>query len=127
MFLSLFATIAAAVVVPLSNWINQTGILQNVTNAPRLGAIDPRFTTDYKPRQARLSATSCLFNAVSAMMELALEDFTEPILARNLEDSDYLDVVILPILIAPGHRVDGFCYWGGKGRNKVDDQSPKFP
>lgn len=103
--LSLAATNAAAV-VPLSSLVNQTGILYNVTNAPKLGAIDPRFTADYQPGSARLSATSCLMNAVNAMMELALENFTEPIRVRNYMDPAYPEVMIVPLPLALEQRIE---------------------
>lgn len=110
--LSVAATIAAAV-IPLSNGINQTGFLYNVTNAPRLGSIDPRFTTTYDQGQGRLSATSCLMGAVNAMMELALENFTEPIATRNYVDPDYPEVVVVPIALAQGLRVEArYLLWG---------------
>ncbi|KAL9137192.1 MAG: hypothetical protein Q9175_001586 [Cornicularia normoerica] len=81
--LSLGANIAAVVVL-LSNGINQTSFLYNSSDAPKLGAIDPRFTTNYQQGQGRLSATSCLMNAVNAMMKLALENITEPIRPQEL-------------------------------------------
>lgn len=111
--LSLGATIAAAVIVPLSNGIHQAGIFPNDTSAPRIATIDPRFTTTYEPGPVRLSTTSTLMNAVNAMMELALENFTEPILARNYESPGYPEVVIVPVRLTPGNRVEvRFLLWG---------------
>ena len=113
MLFSLAATIAAAVVVPLSNGVTQTGNLYNVTNAPQLGEMDPRFTTDYEQGQERLSATSCLMNAVNAMMELALENFTEPIRTRDYMDPNHPEVVIMPIALARGQMVEArYLLWG---------------
>lgn len=100
--LSLAAT-NAGTVAPLSN---RTGILHDVATAPRVGAIDPRFTADYQPGRVRLSATSCLMSAVNAMMELALENFNEPIPARNYMDPAYPEVMIAPVATAPGRRIE---------------------
>lgn len=111
--LSSALTIAAAVLIPPSNEIHQGSILPNNTSLPRIGAIDPRFTTDYHPGQTRLSATSSLMNAVQAMMELALENFTAPILARNYQDASYPEVMIVPTRSAVGYRVEArFLLWG---------------
>ena len=108
--LSLSVTIAAVVILPLSN---KASISPNATSAPRIAAIDPRFTTTYEPGPARLSATSTLMNAVNAMMELALENFTEPILARDYESPGYPEVVIVPVRLTPGYRVEArFLLWG---------------
>lgn len=112
--LSFTVTIIAVAVVPLSNGSsNQTGFLYNVTNASTLGAIDPRFTTDYRQGQDRLSASSCLMNAVNAMMALALENFTEPVVPRNYMDADYPEVMIVPIALAQGQRIEArYLLWG---------------
>ncbi len=110
--LRLAATIAAAV-VPLSSGATQTGFFHNVTKAPILGAIDPRFTTDFQQGQARLSATSCLMNAVNAIMELALENFTESIHPRNFMDPGYPEVAIVLIATARGLMVEArYLLWG---------------
>lgn len=110
--LSLGANIAAAV-VPLSNGINQTSFLYNSSDAPRLGAIDPRFTTNYQQGQGRLSATSCLMNAVNAMMKLALENITEPIRPQNYIDPGFPEVVIVPIAWVPGQSIEArYLLWG---------------
>ena len=102
------ATIIAAAVVPL---INQTTFLYHAAKAPKLGAIDPRFTADYQPAQRRLSATSCLMNAVNAMMNLALENFTEPITVRNYVDPAYPEVEIIPI-VPRGLRIEArYLLW----------------
>lgn len=112
--LSLSMISVAAAVVSLSNRSsNQTGFLYNVTNSSILGAIDPRFTTIYRQGQARLSATSCLMNAVNAMIELALEDFTEPVVPRDYIDPDYPEVAIVPIARAQGQRIEArYLLWG---------------
>ena len=101
----------AAAVVPPSNGIIQTGFLNNITSATKLRDIDPRFTTTYRQGQGRLSATSCLMNAANAMMELALESFTEPIRVRNYMDPWYPEVMIVPM--APGQRTEArYMLWG---------------
>lgn len=52
-------------------------------------------------------------NAVNAMMELALENFTEPILPRRYESPGYPEVVIVPVRGTPGYRVEArFLLWG---------------
>lgn len=106
------AVIAAAVIVPPSKGIHQGSILPNDTSSPRIGAIDPRFTTEYQPGRVRLSATSSLMNAVHAMMELALENFTALILARNYQDASYPEVMIVPVPAA-GYMIEArFMLWG---------------
>ena len=112
--LSLATSSVAAAMVSLSNWSsNEIGFLYNLTNSSILGAIDPRFTTTYRQGQVRLSATSCLMNAVNAMMELALEDFTQPVLPRNYMDPDYPEVMIVPIERMQGQRIEArYLLWG---------------
>ena len=111
--LSLGSTIAAAAVLPQLSAVNQTGVLHNVTNAADLGAIDPRFTTSYEPGNDALSATSCLMGAVNAMMELALENFTERIRARNYIDLSYPEVVIVPTERVRGQGIEArYLLWG---------------
>ena len=101
----------AAVVGPSSNEIEQIDLLKNVTNAPRVGAIDPRFSVTYRPGPDSLSATSCLMSAVNAMMELALENFTQPIAVRNYVAPDYPEIVI--VATGPGQRAEArFLLWG---------------
>ena len=113
LLLSLAATIASAAIVPPSNGIHQASIFPNDTSAPRIATVDPRFTTTYEPGQVRLSATSTLMNAVNAMMELALENFTEPIFARDYQSPGYPEVVIVPVRLTPGNRVVArFLLWG---------------
>ena len=109
----LVATVAAAVIaLPNAYGANQTGLLDNVTNAPRVGAIDPRFTTHVQPEENRLSATSCLMNAVNAMMELALENFTEPIRPRNYLAPGYHPVMIVPFGLSLRSRVEArYLLW----------------
>ena len=106
-------TTIAAAVIPLSSGATQTGFLHNVTKAPILGAIDPRFTTEFEQGQARLSAASCYMNAVNAMMELALENFTEPIRPRNFMDPSYPEVAIVLMSPARGLMVEArYLLWG---------------
>ena len=108
-------TSAAAVVVgPSSDEVEPLRLLHNATGAtPRIGAIDPRFSVTYQQGQTRLSATSSLMNAANAMMELALENFTEPIALRNYVDPDYPEVIIVPMPSGLGHRVEArFLLWG---------------
>ena len=108
-------TTAAAVVGPSSNEVEPLGLLHNVTGSakPRIGAIDPRFSVTYQQGPARLSATSSLMNAANAMMELALENFTEPIAVRNYGAPDYPEVIIVPTPSGLGQRVEArFLLWG---------------
>ena len=108
-------TTAAAVVGLSSDEVEPLRLLHNVTGGakPRVGAIDPRFSVTYRPGQTRLSATSSLMNAVNAMMELALEDFTEPIAVRNYVAPGYPEVAIVPTALGLGHRVEArFLLWG---------------
>ena len=108
-----FAATAAAVGRPLSNGVNRTGYLHTVSDAAGLEAIDPRFTVRYEPGQDRLSATSCFMNAVRAMTELALEDFTGRIRPRNYIDLDYPGVVIVPRAAAQEQTVEvRYLLWG---------------
>ena len=110
--LSLAATSAASV-VPLSNGVHLTYSLYNITNAPRLGAIDPRFTTDFQQGRTRLSATSYLMSAANAMMELALENFTEPIRPRNLVDPGFPEFTVIPVAPGLGQRIEArYLLWG---------------
>lgn len=113
LLLILAAAIIAAAVVPLLNGMNQTDFLYNLTKTSRLGAVDPRFTTDYQQGQDMLSATSCLMNAVNAMMELALENFTEPIRPRNYVDPAYPEVLIVAVALAPAQSIEvRYLLWG---------------
>ena len=110
--ISLAASVAAAV-VPLYNAIGPTNFLPNGTSSPRLGTIDPRFTATYRQGQERLSASSCLMSAVNAMMELALENMTEPISVRPYTEPGYPEVTIEPIVSHSRRRVEArFLLWG---------------
>ena len=107
-------TAAAAVVGPSPNEVEPSRLLHNVTGAkPGIGAIDPRFSVTYGQGQTRLSATSSLMSAANAMMELALENFTEPIAVRNYVAPYYPEVVIVPVAPRLGQRVEArFLLWG---------------
>ena len=108
-------TTAAAVVGPSPDEVEPLRLLHNVTGGakPRFGAIDPRFSVTYRQSQTRLSATSSLMNAANAMMELALENFTEPIAVRNYVAPGYPEVIIVPTAPGPGQRVQArFLLWG---------------
>ena len=111
----LISLAAAAAVAGLSfNEVEPSGLLLNLTGAKaRVGAIDPRFSVTYLQSPTRLSATSSLMNAANAMMELALQNFTEPIAVRNYVDIDYPEVMIVPTPPALGQRVEArFLLWG---------------
>ena len=106
-------TSVAAAAIPLFNEIVQTNFLHNLTSSPRLGTIDPRFTATYRQGQEKLSSSSCLMNAVNAMMQLALENVTEPIRVRDFIDPDYSEVVIEPIVFNSRRMVEArFLLWG---------------
>ena len=108
-------SLAAAAVGPSSNEVDPLRLLHNVTGGakPRVGAIDPRFSVIYQQGETRLSATSSLMNAVNAMMELALENFTDPIVVRNYVAQGYAEVMIVPMALRVGQRVQArFLLWG---------------
>ena len=90
---NLTVTVPAAVVPPSLD-MSQMDLLKNVTNARKLGAIDPRFTATYRQYQGSLSTVPCIMSAVNAMTELALEDFTEQIPSRTYIDPNYPEIVV---------------------------------
>ena len=112
--ISLAAITATAAAVSSNEVEPLLRLLHNVTGAkPRVGAIDPRFSVTYLQGQTRLSATSSFMNAANAMMELALENFTEPIALKNYVDVGYPEVKIVPTAPTVGQRVQArFLLWG---------------
>ena len=106
--LSSLAAFVAATVVPLSN-----SSFDDVTDAPGVEFIDPRFSATYWYGQDRLSATSCLMNAANAMMELALENFTGPIDLRNYVDPNYPEVMVTSMAAGRRQTIEArYVLWG---------------
>lgn len=87
-----------------------------LSNAAKLGdtpQIDPRFSIMSEYGWPVLPGIPCLFNAVHAMQDLALEDFEEPLVPIPYMLDNFPEVMITPKATAAGGAIQTrFIVWG---------------
>lgn len=96
-FIILFGWTSAisAATIPSAKTVTQNNFELLSINATAVGNIDPRFSLTYQSDNPLLSTTPCLMNAVFAMQQLSLGNFTDHTGPRTYALPDYPTVSVV--------------------------------